>query len=85
MHGRTTAQGHAYLYDGRQRLVTERDDQVPLHDENNHVTDDGVQVHEDVLHHDVDLGAGDTLDKVLVVHGGEHGTAHLQQEGSLTL
>ena len=44
------------------------------------VAEDGVEVHEDVLDHDVDLLAGHVLDQVLVVHPGEHGAADLERK-----
>ena len=44
------------------------------------VAEDGVEVHEDVLDHDVDLLAGHVLDQVLVVHTGEHRAADLAKK-----
>ena len=46
--------------------------------EEGEVAEDGVGVHVDVLHHDVDVVAGDRLDEVLVVHAREDGAADLE-------
>ena len=43
------------------------------------VADNGVEIHEDVLHHDVDVGAR-ALDDVLVVDPGEDGAEHLDED-----
>ena len=50
-----------------------------LDTEQSYVADNGVEIHEDVLHHDVDVGAR-TLDDVLVVDPGEDGAEHLDED-----
>merc|ERR1712080_397400 len=65
--------------DGGEGGVSESAGKVALTTEQKNVTKDGVEVHEDILYHDVDVVAL-PLDQELVIDPGEHGAEHLHDD-----
>ena len=65
------------LREGGEGDAVEGGGQVALDEHHAEVAHDRVDVHEDVLDHDVDILAGHVLDEVLVVDPGEHRAADL--------
>ena len=53
---------------------------IYLHTEQGNVAQDGVEVHEDILDHDVDIGPS-PLDDVLIVHPSKDRAQHLLHKG----
>ena len=53
---------------------------IHLHTEQGNVAQDGVEVHEDILDHDVDIGHS-PLDDVLIVHPSKDRAQHLLNKG----